>query len=128
MAVKVFDKQGMSTDELKAANKERMYLSILKHDHVMHLIDNHEDESHLYLVMDLMIDDFRNVYKKLKCPMKEEYAKRIFYQMLQAVNYSHKCSVIHRDVKMANFLVDFDDDTGRVKVKLSDFGLATTYA
>ncbi|KAF7332239.1 Negative regulator of sexual conjugation and meiosis [Mycena kentingensis (nom. inval.)] len=48
--------------------------------------------------------------------------KRIFIQVVDAVAWCHTKSVFHRDVKPENILVDLC--TG--KVKLTDFGLATT--
>jgi len=44
--------------------------------------------------------------------------------MLEAVSYCHKSNVIHRDIKLENFLVDADLTT----VKLTDFGLSTLFA
>lgn len=32
--------------------------------------------------------------------------------------------VVHRDVKMENFLLDFDEVNGEVIIQLTDFGLA----
>lgn len=46
--------------------------------------------------------------------------------MLRAVLYCHENSILHRDIKWENFLVDITDD-GKIWVKLSDFGLATLY-
>lgn len=44
--------------------------------------------------------------------------------MVKAVQYCHANGVIHRDIKMENFLLDVDEDTKKIIVKLSDFGLA----
>ena len=49
---------------------------------------------------------------------KEEKWK-IFRQLLEAVNYLHTNSIIHRDVKPENVFLDHNNDA-----RLGDFGLA----
>ena len=46
--------------------------------------------------------------------------------MLLAIEYWHNRGIVHRDVKLENFLMDCDENDGIV-VKLSDFGLACRY-
>ena len=43
----------------------------------------------------------------------------IGYQMLNAVNYLHKCGVAHRDLKPSNIVIN-----SHCVIKLLDFGLA----
>ena len=50
----------------------------------------------------------------------------MFKQMLFAIEYCHNCGIVHRDVKMDNFLIDFGEDD-EIIVKLSDFGMACQY-
>lgn len=48
--------------------------------------------------------------------------------MLKAVEHCHANNIIHRDVKMENFLASTNlDNFDSLKVKLSDFGLACHY-
>ena len=51
--------------------------------------------------------------------LKERAAGRIFYQILNAVEYLHRLKIAHRDLKPENILLDED-----YNVKLIDFGLA----
>lgn len=46
--------------------------------------------------------------------------------MLQAIDYCHQNNIVHRDVKMENFLID-SDENANIIVKLSDFGLACKF-
>ena len=46
--------------------------------------------------------------------------------MLKSVEYCHNHDIVHRDVKLENFLIDMNEDK-QIIVKLSDFGLAFKY-
>ncbi len=48
----------------------------------------------------------------------------IFRQVLAALQYSHDCYVVHRDVKPANIYVTRDPNTRFMTTKLLDFGIA----
>ena len=68
----------------------------------------------------------RDLMNNLNVPMQEVYVRKILKQMLLAVGHCHKNGVVHRDVKLENFLIKSkkgDDFT----VKLTDFGIACLY-
>lgn len=46
--------------------------------------------------------------------------------MLSSISFCHKKNIVHRDVKLDNFLVNCDEE-GNILVKLADFGLACKY-
>ena len=58
--------------------------------------------------------------------LNESLIKNIFYQMLCSIRYCHDNKIIHRDVKIENFLVN-TTDVGQIPIKLNDFGLAFHY-
>lgn len=59
--------------------------------------------------------------------MTEQKIARMFLQMAKSVAACHQENIIHRDIKLENFLVDMSCITSDVIVKLSDFGLACVY-
>ena len=51
--------------------------------------------------------------------LNESDAKRLFFQILCAINFLHASRVCHRDVKPQNFIFADQDHTN---IKLTDFG------
>jgi serine/threonine protein kinase len=51
--------------------------------------------------------------------LDEAEARRIFQQIISAIEYSHHHRMAHRDLKPENLLLDEDNN-----IKLIDFGLA----
>ena len=47
--------------------------------------------------------------------------------MLKSIEHCHSHNIVHRDVKMENFLIDTTEDD-KIEVKLSDFGLACQFS
>ena len=96
----------------------------LSHQNIIGLIETYEDDYCLYLVMDLMADDLRNVMLSCDQAFDEVTAKKLFYQMLDAVNYCHMRGIAHRDLKLENFFLDFEESDKKITVKMGDFGIA----
>ncbi|KAI8927211.1 hypothetical protein BC831DRAFT_453203 [Entophlyctis helioformis] len=54
--------------------------------------------------------------------LKEKFARRFMRQIISAVDYCHQNSIVHRDLKIENILID-----KRGQIKVIDFGLANIY-
>ncbi len=85
----------------------------------------------VYLVMELMqgtVTDLLKAYPKLSWPTKLSVVR----QMLMGIVHLHALSngtftrkaMVHQDLKPENLLVDKIEDNDKIKVKLSDFGMA----
>jgi serine/threonine protein kinase len=59
-----------------------------------------------------------------KLPIPLRLVADVFRQILGALEYSHECEVVHRDVKPENVFVTRDPNTNFVTSKLLDFGVA----
>jgi serine/threonine protein kinase len=78
---------------------------------------------HFYIIMDLVngtqVLDFIISHGKLK----EKFAMNLFAQLISAVEYCHLNSIVHRDLKIENILID-----SKGFMQLIDFGLANLYS
>ena len=66
------------------------------------------------------MDIYTCYFSQAKRRLSEDESKRIFFQILQAIDHLHDLGVSHRDVKLENVL--FADDKN---IKLIDFGFST---
>lgn len=95
------------------------------HDCVIQLLDiiqppseDLNDFHDLYLVFEYVDTD---LYKLIMSPqyLTTEHIQTFLYQMLTGLKFIHSASVIHRDMKPANILLNED-----CSLKICDFGLA----
>ncbi|KAF8484049.1 kinase-like domain-containing protein [Russula ochroleuca] len=79
---------------------------------------------HAFFVYDLCAGDLHTVIKKLTFFRDDELIKRVFIQIIDALDFCHSRGVYHRDLKPENILVS--SLSGDIEVFVADFGLATT--
>eukprot|EP00755_Sulcionema_specki_P025379 Sspe_Gene.83185::Locus_54568_Transcript_1_1_Confidence_1.000_Length_851::g.83185::m.83185 len=120
-AVKCIDKESLALHE---HGKDQLYREIaimnnLRYQHVVELIDVLESSTHIYLVIELVEDGELSRLIKPNVGMPEDEARKIFQQLICAVNYLHRNGVAHRDLKPDNLLMTKDGT-----LKVSDFGLS----
>jgi hypothetical protein len=97
--------------------REAQSMAHLNHPNIVCVYDAGEDREQLYIVMELARGmTLRDLAAK---GLSYERSLQIFIELLQALDYAHKQSVIHRDIKPTNIMI-LDDDT----VKVMDFGLS----
>jgi serine/threonine protein kinase len=101
------------------AIREVASLKSLTHANIVRLLDVlcNPTRSSLTFVFEFMEGDLRQ-FVKAKQPLEADTIRRIFFQILLGVSFSHAQRVIHRDLKPQNILI-------RDGVpKIADFGLA----
>ena len=85
-----------------------------------------DSRTHVHLVMELCSGtNLYHILKKRKPDQRlpEPLAAQIFKKIVSAVAYMHERSIVHRDLKLDNVLIDQKGD--EFIVKLIDFGFAT---
>jgi serine/threonine protein kinase len=82
-----------------------------------------DDPDCIYVILEYCPegDLFFNITECGQYVGKDELAKKVFLQILDAVEHCHSLGIFHRDLKPENILVSDHGET----VKLADFGLAT---
>jgi serine/threonine protein kinase len=58
-------------------------------------------------------------YVRKRRKLKEDVAKHIFRQIIEGLGYCHSKSIVHRDIKLDNILLDSEGE-----VKICDFGVS----
>lgn len=62
--------------------------------------------------------------RRRKDPFTEPQIRSIFYQLLLATGHMHSMRCMHRDIKPENILVKSISNSGEIRIKLADLGLA----
>lgn len=91
----------------------------LQHPHIVSVYDSDRDGDIAFLVMEFIAgDDLKHHLDKGDLYTLEQ-TLGIMGDLLSALDYAHRQSIVHRDIKPANLLIE---TSGRVK--LTDFGVA----
>lgn len=120
VAIKTIEKTYMQDDFSKRKVFQEVYLlKKIKHSNVIRLLEVFESSKHLLMVMEFAGggDLLRLIKRKGK--LQESDAKFIFKQIAYGLAHIHCRSVIHRDIKLDNILLDCEKG-----VKICDFGVS----
>lgn len=130
-AVKIMEKRFIKKEnKVKFVMMERKVFSKLNNERIVKLYFTFQDQSYLYMVMELcrggellnVITHFRDLEenkgaKDHACSL--EMTKFYMAEVIEALQYLHEHGIIHRDLKPENILLTDDGH-----LKLTDFGTA----
>ena len=120
----------------KYFNNEITILRKLYHKNIIRLEALKKTTHHYYVIMEYCnggtltecLEKYKNIYHK---PFTEEIVQYIMRQIVSAINYIHSLRIIHRDLKLDNILVKFENESDKTKlnllkaeIKIIDFGFA----
>mmetsp|Transcript_8418 Transcript_8418/g.15846 ORF Transcript_8418/g.15846 Transcript_8418/m.15846 type:complete len:590 (+) Transcript_8418:155-1924(+) len=120
--------KNMSAFRRRELMDEMLVLSKLDHPQIAKLYETYEEEGlNLYLVMELLSGG--ELFKRLtvdspKGRFTEDLARNATRQMVSAVAYLHSKGIVHRDLKLENFVYRTE---GSDDLVLIDFGLSVKY-
>ncbi|XP_044261759.1 peripheral plasma membrane protein CASK isoform X3 [Tribolium madens] len=114
---------GLSTDDLK---REATICHMLKHPHIVELLETYSSEGMLYMVFEYM-DGSDLCYEVVRRASSgfvysEAVASHYMRQILEALRYCHENDIVHRDIKPECILLATKENSA--PVKLGGFGVA----
>ena len=124
-AVKCLDLGLVETEEkLQQLREEIAIMCQLDHPNIVRLEEVYESHSEIYLVQELCVGGelFDRLDEQPDYHYTEGQCARLVKQMLCAVRYIHSKGIIHRDLKLENFLFSSVDPDS--ELKMIDFGLS----
>ena len=124
-AVKCLDLGLVATAEQLAQLREEIFIMCqLDHPNIVRLEEVYESHSEIYLVQELCTGGelFDRLDEQPDYHYTEAECARLIKNMLCAVRYLHSKGIIHRDLKLENFL--FSSRAKDSELKMIDFGLS----
>jgi serine/threonine protein kinase len=133
LAVKVVPRNNLdpskkNSKETRQSREKRIFreaamLNLIEHQHIVNLRDFLITTDYFCLFFEFVEGVQLLDYIIMHGKLKETRARAFFRQILSAVDYCHRNSIVHRDLKIENIMVD--EKNGRCK--LLDFGLSNFY-
>lgn len=111
-----YDDRGVNYNLKQTQNEIDVHLE-LKHRHIINLEKFFQDESRVFMVLELSLTSLDKIIHVYKNIIDENGIKRIINKIVNGLMYLKENLIIHRDIKPANILVTEDSD-----IKISDFG------
>lgn len=108
----------ISRDMAGRVEREISYLQLLRHPHIIKLYSVINTKTDIFMVLEYVpMELFDYIVKHGR--LGENKARKLFQQIICAVEYCHRHKIVHRDLKPENLLLDKN-----MNVKIADFGLS----
>jgi 5'-AMP-activated protein kinase catalytic alpha subunit len=126
VAIKIMDKDHLA--KFGAVQRQVMreidIMRRVRHPNVVRIQEVMATKRSIFVVMEYVGGGSLDTYLT-RCAGRgigERNARRVFQQLVSALDYCHSLGVFHRDIKPENILVD---GSGNINIKVADFGLST---
>lgn len=102
--------------------KEAKIIQKLDHPNVISILHLVNEPDEICLVFPLMVRSIEDEIKSTDYQYNQQRTKEVISMILSGLAHMHHNNIMHRDLKLANILVD-----GNSIIKIADFGLATEF-
>jgi len=104
--------------------REAMAASRLRHPDIVRILDTGEDQGRVWIAMELLPghDLVHHTCDGTLLPVPK--VLEVCARIAAALAHAHAQGVVHRDIKPANVMLHVDEASGRLDVKVTDFGIA----
>ena len=136
-ATKKIDREEIEKGEgIKYLKNEIIVLQYLNHPNIVKFEEVKKTKKHYYIVMEFcnggeLSKALEKYQEKNGKPFTEELVQHFMRQIIDAFKYIHERKIIHRDVKLDNILISYDNEKDKeemnllkAKAKIIDFGFA----
>ncbi len=136
-ATKKYDRDKIEgTEAMKYLKNEISILQTLHHPNIVKFEDVKKTKKHFYIVMDFCnggelskaLEKYQLKYGK---PFSQEIVQYLMRQIIDAFKYIHGQKIMHRDIKLENILLAFQNEKDKkdlnmmkAQIKIIDFGFA----
>ncbi|MBE3570315.1 MAG: Stk1 family PASTA domain-containing Ser/Thr kinase [Bacillales bacterium] len=104
---------------IRRFQREAQSATSLVHPNIVNIYDVGEEDNIFYIVMEYVDGMTLKQYIMQHSPIPVEKVLDIMSQLTSAIAHAHRNSIIHRDIKPQNILIDHNGH-----VKITDFGIA----
>lgn len=136
VAVKIVPRQSTDSDHRSAAERERAdhskevrtareaaIMMLVDHPYICGMRDVVRTNYHWYMLCEYVNGGQMLDYIISHGRLKEKQARKFGRQIASALDYCHKNSIVHRDLKIENILISKTGD-----IKIIDFGLSNLFS
>ena len=120
----------------KYLDNEIAILKDINHPNIIKLIEIKDTNKYCYIVTEYcnggsLSNCLENYQEENNKAFPEEIVQYLMKQIMNAIRYLHKNRILHRDLKLDNILINYDNENDRLKnnimkgkIKIIDFGFA----
>ncbi|KAK9765353.1 Serine/threonine-protein kinase, partial [Basidiobolus ranarum] len=103
--------------------REAAIMTLLNHPNIVKMKEVVIRPHHYYLIMEYVSGGQMLDYIISHGRLKEKHARKFIRQICSAIDYCHRNSIVHRDLKIENILIANDGS-----IKIIDFGLSNLFS
>jgi serine/threonine protein kinase len=116
------EKAKEETRELRTV-REAHIMMLLRHPHIVQLKNLVAAGPYFYILMDYVNGGQLLHYIVKREKLSEHHSRHFSRQIVSALDYMHRNSIVHRDLKIENILIDKAGEN----IKIIDFGLSNLF-